>query len=51
MEAEAKRIKHEKDMADLHLARQRQFADNDNRIKNEARLDRELHLKVVQTQK
>ena len=38
-------------MRKLHEARQKQFAENDVRVKNEAQREREAFLQQVQTQK
>ena len=48
---QAKQIRLNKELAKLHEDRQRQFADNDARLKEAKRLDREMFLKVVQTQR
>jgi len=37
---EVKRQKHEAELKKLHIARQAQFADNDNRLKDVKRQDR-----------
>ena len=46
-----KEKKHNEALAELHEARQRQFAMNDERMRKEAAVDRELHMKVVQKQR
>jgi len=44
----AKKAKYDAELVKLHEARQKQFADNDARLKMETDKNRELFLKVVQ---
>ena len=50
-EEKAKQTKYERDLADLHVSRQKQFADNNARVQELQRQDREQFLKVVQRQR
>ena len=46
-----KKAKHENDLQNLHQGRQRQFADIDSRMKEEAKIERDQFLAVVSRQK